>query len=174
MATTPSVPTPYKGDINCTMSVCLMIIAQVECIVIIMQGTTACIDIQFFNKEGKPLNLDRFDEIKILLFNELECAVANFCWPHLLGSKCFPLQILQYTTTDGKIHDEGLIRICLTKECTALTLGALFAEILLYERETGGVEDITGISCLKVAEVVPSRIQNLGDPLCEASDGEHT
>ena len=58
-----------------------MIIAQVECIIIIMQGTTACIDIQFFNKEGKPLDLDRFDEIQILLFNELECAVANFCWP---------------------------------------------------------------------------------------------
>jgi len=170
MPTNPLAPTPYKGDINCTMSVCLMIIAQVECIVIIMQGTTACIDIQFFNKEGKPLNLDRFDEIKILLFNELECAVANFCYPELLGSKCFPLEILQYTTTDGKIHNEGLIRICLTKECTSLTLGALFAEILLYERETGGVEDITGISCLKVAEVVSSRIQNSGDPLCEATD----
>ena len=168
------VPIPYKGDINCAVSVCLMIIAQVECVVIIMQGTTACIDIQFFNKEGKPLNLNRFDEIKILLFNELECAVANFCYPELLGSKCFPLEILQYTTTDGTIHNEGLIRICLTKECTALSLGALFAEILLTENETGGAADITGISCLKVAEIIPSRIQNLGDALCEAGDGEQT
>jgi|TARA_R100000501_G_scaffold17148_1_gene31659 hypothetical protein len=167
-------PTPYKGDINCAISVCLMIIAQVECIVIIMQGTTACIDIQFFNKEGKPLNLDRFDEIKILLFNELECAVAEFCYPEPLGSTCFPLEILQYTTTDGTIHNKGLIRICLTKECTSLTLGALFAEILLTENETGAASDITGISCLKVAEVIPSRILNLGDPLCKASDGEHT
>lgn len=162
------VPTPYKGDINCAISVCLTIIAQVECVVIIMQGTTACVDIQFFNKEGKPLNLDRFDEIKILLFNELECAVANFCYPDpTTGSLCFPIEILQYTTIDEKIYNEGLLRICLTKECTALTLGALFAEILLTEKETGGAEDITGISCLKVAEIIPSRIQKLGDPLCQ-------
>jgi len=168
MATKQSVPEPYKGDINCAISVCLMIIAQVECIVIIMQGTTACIDIQFFNKEGKPLDLNRFDDIKILLFNELECAVANFCWPDPAptGSKCFPIDILQYTATDGKIHNKGLLRICLTKECTASTLGALFAEIILTETETDGIEEITGISCLKVAEIVPSRIQNLGDPLC--------
>jgi hypothetical protein len=170
MATKPVVPTPYKGDINCAISVCLMIIAQVECIIIIMQGTTACIDIQFFNKEGKPLNLDRFDDIQILLFNELECAVAKFCWPDPdpTGAKCFPMEILQYTDNKGKIHDKGLIEICLTKECTSLTTtGALFAEIILTERETGGVENITGISCLKVAEIVPSRIQNLGNPLCE-------
>jgi hypothetical protein len=54
----------------------------------------------------------------------------------------------------------------LNKECTAKTLGSLFAEIILTERETGGTEDITGISCLKVAEIVSSRIQNLGSPLC--------
>jgi hypothetical protein len=145
-----------------------MIIAQVECIIFIMQGTTGCIDIQFFNKEGKPLDLDRFDDIKIMLFNELECVVANFCWPdpNPTGTACFPIDILQYTTTDGTIHHEGLIRICLTKECTGLTLGALFAEIILTESESGGTEDITGISCLKVAEIVPSRIQNLGEPIC--------
>lgn len=164
----PGVPTPTKGDPICTMSLCLMIIAQVECIVVIMQGTTGCIDIQFFNKEGKPLDLDRFDEIEILLFNELECAVAKFCYPdpNPTGAECFPIEILQYTTTDGHIHHKGLIRICLTKECTAQTLGTLFAEIILTERETGGAEDITGISCLAVAEIVSSRIQNLGSPIC--------
>ena len=79
----------------------------------------------------------------------------------------FPIEILQYTTTDGTIHHKGLIRICLTKECTSVIgPGALFAEILLTETETGGAEDITGISCLKVAEIIPSRIQNLGEPLC--------
>ena len=49
------------------------------------------------------------------------------------------MEILQYTDKRGKIHDKGLIRICLTKECTASTgSGALFAEIILTERETGG------------------------------------
>ncbi len=160
----PGVPTPYRGDPRCTISVCLMIFAQVECIILIMQGTTACIDIQFFNKEGKPLNLDRFDSLQILLFNELDCPIANFYYPDVpTGCKGFPMEILQWTDDKGHIHNKGLVRVCLTKECTALASpGAVFAEMILTELETGGYEDVIGISCLKVADIIPSRINKLG------------
>jgi hypothetical protein len=159
----PGVPTPRRGDPNCAISVCLAIFAQVECIIVIMQGTTACIDIQFFDKNGKPLDLSQYDEFRILLFDELECAIANFYYPDVpSGCKGFPIEILQYTTTDGKIHNEGLVRICLTKECTSLmSTGAIFAEMLLTYRDTAGTEEVQGISCLKVADVVPSRINNI-------------
>ena len=160
----PGVPTPRRGDPNCAISVCLAIFAQVDCILVIMQGTTACIDIQFFTKDGKPLNLDKYDEFQILLFNDLECAVANFFYPEVpTGCKGFPIEILQYTDSKGKIHHEGLVRICLTKECTAaMSPGPIFAEMLLTYRDTAGTEEVQGISCLKVADVIVSRIQDLG------------
>ena len=106
----PGVPTP-KGDPSCAISVCLSIFAQVECIIIIMQGTTACIEIQFFDKDGKPLNLDLYDFIRILLFDELECAVADFYYPGIpAGCKGFVMEVLQYTDDSGHIHNPGLVK----------------------------------------------------------------
>ncbi len=159
----PGVPTPKKGDPSCAISVCLAIFAQVECIIIIMQGTTACVEIQFFDKNGKPLNLDLYDEFRILLFDELECAIANFYYPEVpTGCKGFLVEVLQYTDTSGHIHNEGLVKLCLPKECTSLmSPGSIFAEMLLTYRDTSGNEEVQGISCLKVAEVIPSRINDL-------------
>jgi len=79
----PGVPTPNSGDPTCVLSVCARIIAQVDCIVYILQGTTACIDIQLFDADGEPLNLDRLKEIQVLLFNELDCPLVNFWWPEV-------------------------------------------------------------------------------------------
>ena len=75
----PGVPTP--SDPQCSLTYCGRIIAQVDCIKYIMQGTTACIDIQLFGNNDLPLNLDNFCDIHIQLTNELECVVANFWWP---------------------------------------------------------------------------------------------
>ena len=73
----PGVPTPISGDPKCALTLCGRIIAQVDCVIIIMQGTNGCIDIQFFGKDGKPLDLTRFSEIQIMLYNEFDCTVAN-------------------------------------------------------------------------------------------------
>ena len=177
----PGVPTP--SDPSCALTYCGRIIAQVDCIKYIMQGTSACIDIQLFNANGKPLNLDTICDIHIQLTNELECVVANFWYPDVpSGSKGFLIDILQYTDTSGTIYNEGLIRICLPSSCTYVSPGNIMAEILLTEcgGNTGdptgvgptgalptGSAEIYGIPCLWVATIVESKIaQNGGDSGC--------
>ena len=63
----PGVPTPISGDPKCALTLCGRIIAQVDCVIIIMQGTNGCIDLQFFGKDGLPLDLDNFTEIQSLI-----------------------------------------------------------------------------------------------------------
>jgi len=164
----PGVPTPKSGDPNCALTYCGRIIAQVDCIVIIMQGTTACIDIQFFDKDGLPLDLSKFTEIQIMLYNEFDCTVANFWWPAIpTGCKGLLMTILQYTK-NGVIYNKGKIRICLDAACTKTSPSAIFAEILLTELNTGGSVEIFGIPCLQVATIIPSRIHENGcDDGCE-------
>jgi hypothetical protein len=65
----PGVPTPASGDPKCALTLCGKIIVQVDCIIEIMQGTDGCIDLQFFGKDGKPLDLRRFTSIRIILYN---------------------------------------------------------------------------------------------------------
>ena len=79
----PGVPTPINGDPKCALTLCGKIIAQVDCIIVIMQGTDGCIDIQFFDKDGKLLDLSKYTEIQIMLYNEFDCTVANFWWPSI-------------------------------------------------------------------------------------------
>lgn len=178
----PGVPTP--SDPQCSLTFCGRIIAQVDCIKYIMQGTTACIDIQLFGADDKPLNLDNFCDIHIQLTNELDCVVANFWWPDIpSGSKGFLIDILQYTDTSGKIHNEGMLRICLTADCTKVSPGNVFAEILLTECPSGntgdptgvgptgdfptGTVEVFGIPCLWVATILESKIhKNGGDSGC--------
>ena len=139
----PGVPTP--GDPKCALTFCGRITAQVNCIKYIVQQTNACIDIQFFNAEGKPLNLDNFCDLHIQLFDELDCVVANFWWPDVpSGSRGFLIDILQFTDTTGRIHNEGMVRICLTKACTSTSPGPLFAEIQLTTCG-GNTGDPTGV-----------------------------
>ena len=172
----PGVPTP--SDPKCALTFCGRIIAQVNCITYIMQGTTACIDIQLFGTDDKPLDLTQFCNIHLQLFNELDCVVANFWWPSIpSGSKGFLIDILQYTDSKGKIHNKGMIRICLSAACTKTTPGGLFAEILLTEcaGNTGdptgvgptgsfptGTQEIFGISCLEVGVILESKIHKNG------------
>jgi len=177
----PGVPTP--SDPQCALTYCGRIIAQVDCIKWIVQGTSACIDIQLFNANDKPLNLDTICDIHVQLTNELECVVANFWYPDVpSGSKGFLIDILQYTDTSGTIYNEGLIRICLPSSCTYVSPGNIMAEILLTEcgGNTGdptgvgptgalptGSAEIYGIPCLWVATIVESKIaQNGGDSGC--------
>ena len=179
----PGVPTP--SDPQCALTYCGRIIAQVDCIKWIVQGTSACIDIQLFNANDKPLNLDTICDIHVQLTNELECVVANFWYPDVpSGSKGFLIDILQYTDTSGVIHNEGLIRICLPSNCTYVSPGNIMAEILLTEcggntGETGvtgvgptgtlptGSSEVYGIPCLWVATIVESKIaKNGGDSGC--------
>ena len=77
----PGVPTP--SDPSCALTLCGRIIAQVDCIKYIMQGTTACIDFQLFGANNLPLNLNNFCDIQIQLTNEFECVVANFWYPDI-------------------------------------------------------------------------------------------
>lgn len=173
----PGVPTP--SDPKCALTYCGRITAQVNCVTYIMQGTTACIDIQFFGTDDKPLNLNNFCDIHLQLFNELDCVVANFWYPAIpSGSKGFLIDILQYTDSKGVIQNEGLIRICLTADCTKTSPGALYAEILLTEcasQATGnptgvgptgappsGTPEIFGIGCLQVGIILESRIHKNG------------
>ena len=169
MANIPGVPTP--SDPTCALSYCARVSAQVDCITYIMQGTTACIDIQLFNESGEPLNLDNVNSMQIQLVNELECVVANFWYPEIpSGSRGFDLQILQETLTDGTIVNEGLIRICLSADCTKTSPGNIFAEIILNidantitgsSGATGDVE-VIGIPCFQVAIILPSKIYKNG------------
>lgn len=162
----PGVPTPASGDPKCVLSVCARIIAQVDCIVYILQGTTACIDIQLFDADGLPLDLRRFREIQVLLFDDLECTVANFWWPSVpTGCRGFVIEILQHENTAGDIVNEGLIRICLDSTCTGISPGNIFAELRLVEDKgvTGApAKEVFGIRCLQVAVIQESKIFNNG------------
>ena len=159
----PGVPTPASGDPKCALTLCGRIIAQVDCIKIIMQGTSACIDIQFFGIDSKPLDLSKFTEIQIMLYNEFDCTVANFWWPDVpTGCKGFPMTIMQYIDDRGRLHNEGLVRICLDTACTKISPTAIFAEILLTELTTAGTAETFGISCLQVAKIAPSKIYENG------------
>lgn len=174
----PGVGTP--SDPSCALTLCGRIIAQVDCIKYIMQGTSACIDIQFFGADGKPLDLDRFCDIQIQLTNEFECVVANFWYPDIpSGARGFLLDILQYTDTSGTIHNKGIIRICLTSACTKTSPGNIFAEILLTECANGNTGDPTGVGptgafptstvdvfgipCLLIAKILESKIYKNGN-----------
>ena len=170
----PGVPTP--SDPTCALTVCGSIIAQVDCIKYIMQGTSACIDIQFFAADGTPLDLDRFCDIQIQLTNEFDCVVANFWYPDVpTGSRGFDIEILQYTTTGGHIVNKGLLRICLSASCTLTSPTSIFAEILLKECLLTGEEGILtgvptptthgdsfGIPCLQIAKITESKIAKNG------------
>jgi hypothetical protein len=161
----PGVPTPRTGDPTCVLSQCARLIAQVDCIVYILQGTTACIDIQLFNGDGQLLDLRRFSEIQVMLFDELDCTAANFWWPSVpTGCRGFVLEILQTEVTDGRILDEGLIRLCLDTTCTGRSPGAVYAELRLTENPlfSGQPAQVYGISCIWVAVIQESKIWNSG------------
>jgi len=160
--------TPRLGDPSCVLSTCERLIAQVSCISQIMQGTTGCIDIQLFDVDGLPLDLETVSELRLMLFDEIECVVADFYYPSIpSGCKGFFIDFLQENDTEGNIIDEGLIRICLDKESTSVGPGGIFSEIVitLNEHVTGSTgstgdysEETIGIPCFKVANILPSKI----------------
>ncbi len=164
----PGVPTPINGDPKCALTLCGKIIAQVDCVKVIMQDTDGCIDLQFFGIDNKPLDLSKFTEIQIMLYDEFDCTVANFWWPSVpTGCKGLIMTILQYVNAKGQIVNKGQIRICLDRACTKGSPSNIFAEILLTDLTTAGTAETTGIPCLQVAKIIPSRIfQNGCDDGC--------
>lgn len=153
------------NDITCTLSVCGRVIAQVDCVLNILQATTGVIDFQLFDKDGNPLDLSELSMIEIQLFNELDCVIANFWYPMIpTGSKGFLLEILQYTDQNNNIINKGLLRIFLSKECTSISPSAIFAELRLTRPsvDTFGFEEIIGISCIQVARILESKIYKNG------------
>ena len=156
----PGVPTPINGDPTCALTLCGKIIAQVDCIIVIMQGTDGCIDIQFFGKDGTLLDLTNYTSLQIMLYNEFDCTVANFWWPDIpTGCKGFLMTILQYTDAKGIIHNKGKVRICLSAACTkSMSPSSIFAEILLTDLATGGTAEaaarLVEISNAKVASFI--------------------
>jgi hypothetical protein len=161
---------PVAGDPTCVLTVCGKIIAQVDCIKYILQGTYACIDIQFFNENQELLDLDDYHNIQVQLTNELECVVVNYWYPTVpTGSTGFIIEILQHTLTDGRVMNKGLLRLCLSNECTLTSPSLIFAEILLYKQaeiNTGSQlfqsNDAFGIPCLQVAKIIESKIAKNG------------
>ncbi len=153
-----------SGDPTCAITVCGRILAQVDCIKYIMQGTSVCIDIHFFDIDGTPLDLSRFCDIQIQLTNELDCVLANFWYPDVpTGSRGFDIEILQDTTTSGNIINKGIIRICIPSNCTVTSPGTILAEILLKEcLTTGEISDSFGITCLHIAKIIESKISKNG------------
>lgn len=147
----------------CALTLCGRIFAQVDCIKYIMQGTSACIDIQFFNVDKKHLDLRDFSDIQIQLTNDFDKPVINFWYPSVpSGSGGSDIIILQETTTGGNIIDKGLIRICIPIESTYTTPGSIFAEIILKQQVNTGISSPTdssyGIPCIYVAKIIESKI----------------
>jgi hypothetical protein len=156
---------PQSSDPSCTISLCGRVIAQVNCVLILLQGNTGCIDVQLFDKDGTPLDLTQLSNIELQLFNELDCVVANFWYPSVpTGSRGFAIDILQYTTSNQNIANKGLIRICLSQECTSVLPSAIFAELRLTRPDvyTGGFDEIIGIPCIQVAKILESKIYKNG------------
>lgn len=145
------------SDETCALTTCKQIIAQVNCISYIMQGTDACINIQFFDIDGHPLDISNFCSIQSLLFNELDCPISNFIFT---GNQLEDnITILQYQEND-RIYNKGLIQICLSSELTASILpGQLFIELLMATCETYDTDSTYhGITCLKVGVILESKI----------------
>tara|TARA_R110001592_G_scaffold162601_1_gene396210 strand:+ start:15044 stop:15523 length:480 start_codon:yes stop_codon:yes gene_type:complete len=155
-----------KGDLTCVLSTCTKIIAQVSCVTNILQGATGCMEIQFFGKDGLPLDIDRFTEIQILLYNELDCGIINFWHPAVPSGKTGAIIDVLQTLNAGIYTKKGLVKICLSKTCTATSPANIFAEIRLTEL-VSGKEEIYGISCLNVAKILESKIHKNINTNCE-------
>jgi hypothetical protein len=97
-------------------------------------------------------------------FNEFNCVIAEYYYP-VIPELCqgYLIESLQYVF-NGHIIDEGLFRICLTESVTSTIPSAIFAEIRLEMKPTytGDIPDIVGIRCLQIANILPSKIYQLG------------
>lgn len=150
---------------NCSVSYCERFIARIDCISQIMQGTTACVDIQLFGNDGYPLNLNLVSNIRLMLFDEIECTVGNFYHPTVpSGETGYSITILHETDTEGNTINNGKINICLNSEVTSIAPGSVFAEMIItfYENATGNtgdyIEETVGIPCFKIVDILPSKI----------------
>jgi hypothetical protein len=158
----PSVP---LTQVSCVLSTCAKIFAQVNCTLTLLQGTTGCIDIQLFGANRLPLNNDSIASMQIMLFNEYDCVVSNFFYPNVpLGCKGFIANSLQYEVTGSHLVNEGIWQICLSSECTSTVPSSIYAELRIEMNppQTGVPGDIIGIRCLKVADIIPSKIYKNG------------
>lgn len=158
-----NVPEVPVTQVSCVLSTCARLFAQVNCTLTLLQGTSGCIDIQLFGADRLPLNNNNIDSMQIMLFNEYDCVVSNFFYPSVPpGCKGFVAESLQYEVTGGNSVNKGIWQICLTPECTSTVPSSIYAELKIEPSYMGGSSDIIGIRCLKVADIIPSKIYKNG------------
>lgn len=141
----------------CELSTCSQIGAQVNCVLVLLQGTNGFIDVQFIDSDGTALDLSNVTNIDILLFDEFGCSVADFKYPDTTGSEV--IQILQVNNTDGTFNNKGIVRLYISTQISSISPGNVFAEIRITEGgETGQPDNIYGISCIWVMTIKESKI----------------
>lgn len=136
--------------------------ATIDCLIDIVQGSRAVIDIQLWAADATALDLSLLSAIQVFLMNEYNNVVGIFSNPELIGSDLdYELEILQ-TGTGSSIQNKGLVRLVLPASLTeTIPSGRLFAQIsITYTPTTGsatGDEDTTILGCLTVANVLTNR-----------------
>ena len=149
---------------QCVVSTCLTIQAYVDCVLKIAQGASACVDIQLANANGTPLDVNEWDRIDILLYDEYDCPIANYAWPTSeTGCPAYLIDILQTENTDGIISNKGLIEICLSPVMTAqIQPSKIYAEIRLSRNDNPTKTTVIIIPCIWILTIVESKSNSLG------------
>lgn len=145
--------------INCSVfsiSRCKQIIAAVECVEVIMQGSNSHIDIYLSDGDGNLLDLNDIGEIFILGYDDRKETSITFNYPDVTSEN--PIIIMQETLSDGQFENKGLIRVELTESMTSdFMAGGLYFEIKLVGDGTVDLNTYI-ISCLYVADIKVSMI----------------
>lgn len=146
---------------GCTaISYCETLSAFVECVSAFYQGTDQYFEIQLFDEEGFPLDLNDYSEILLHLYTD-GFNYGQFIWPE--QNDKFPIEIIQDENTDGPF-DVGIIGINITAELSRRFItGGLFAEIKLKKESetTGGLPTYKTIGCLRLGEVKQSLTKDI-------------
>lgn len=147
--TTNSINSPSCESI--TQSTCKHTFAAVRCLNNIFQGENANIEILLADANRILLDLNEFNSIYVLLYDDSNTVVSDFSYPAVTGD--FILDIKQQTIGDTIIN-RGKINLVLTPEMTSNMLsGNLYAEIKITSNT-----DTYIIACLLVAKIKSSRI----------------
>ena len=150
---------------SCTaISNCQQITAFVDCIPSIYQGTDYYYEIQLFDEDGEPLDLNQIDGIFMCLYTD-GYNYGTYQWPLPTDTVSEPIIIIQSEDTSGMI-DVGIIGFNITSEMSAKFLtGNLFAEIKFKEESetTGNPALYKTIGCLTLGQIKQSLTKNINN-----------
>ena len=133
------------------ISECGRISVQAICVSDIYQGEDIEVYFQFFDSSNNPLDLTQYNNIKGVLYGELEVPAAVYTHPRITDT--FELFI-----EPGTAVGEAYIKIP-SYITSGLPKGSLFIEFKLVSAPTTGGETITSIiSCIHVSNVKHSII----------------